>query len=183
MSDQSIIWLPFDLKSRFQPVIFSAMYSLLSKICLESTDWKFCNMSYHSIIWLSQGSLKLIPEVRFHVAILPVKVCPVLKNQWYFTALIHYGYDLMEPYPCECLLQLMTPPVTLDRIWCKYSNCFSAVADCFGNVVHNCCSYDKVFEVNTTDEASLFKLSREFFHPVNIFIAVADEDVIFGFII
>ena len=32
-------------------------------------------------------------------------------------------------------------------------------------------------------EASLFKLGREFFHPVNIFIAVADEDVIFGFII
>lgn len=73
--------------------------------------------------------------------------------------------------------------VILDRIWCKYSNCFFVVVDCFGNVVYNCCFYDKVFEVNIIDEVSFFKFSREFFYLVNIFIVVVDEDVIFGFII
>lgn len=142
-------------------------------------------MSDHTIIiiCLSQGFPKLIPKVRFHMAIFPVKVCPILKNQWYFTALIHNRHHLMKPYPCECLLKLMSPPVTLHRIWCKHSNCFSAVADCFRNVLHDGCSWDKVFEVYTTGEASLFKFSEEFLHPGDIFVAVADEDVIFGFII
>lgn len=188
MSNHSIIllsqgFLKLIPKVRFHVAIFPAKHSLHNKIHMESADWKFYNMSDHSIIWLSQGSLKLIPKVRFHMAIFPVKVCPVLKNQRYFAALVYNGHDLMKSYPCERLLQLMAPPVTLHRIWCKHSNCFSAVADCLRNVFHNWYSWDKVFEVNTADEASLFKLSKEFLHPDNIFIAVADEYVPFGFVI
>lgn len=140
-------------------IIFPDKQQLHYNICLESTDWKSCNMSDHFIIWLSQGSLKLIPKEQFHRAIFPVKVCPVSKNQRYFTALIHNGHDLIKSFPCECLLQLITTQVTLNRIWCKYNNCFSTVADCFGNVLHSWSSYNKVFEVNTRDEASLSKLS------------------------
>lgn len=126
----------------------------------------------------------MIPKVRFHVAVFPVKVSPILQSQRNFAAPIDNRHNLMESNSGKCFLQFMATPFTFNKIWCKYCNCFFTITNCLRNVLHNCGTWHKIFEVYTAGESSLFELCKEFIlHPADVFVAVTDEDIVFWFII